>query len=192
MAQKASIISSTNDKRQGCSSILAYLGWTFWIVIICAADIYALWMTEQSMYESSRAVSDVRWLNHLVFMLLLFIPLLIAWFTTKNARLKSAVHVWMLASALSLSTFAVKRLWVTYQQETTVLQICLLLVFVVILNFFIYKHPNEAGEKKEKSSLWGLAVLLGIGMVIPFALWGALGSFTDTLLYIMMAALFGI
>lgn len=192
MAQKEAIKSSTIDKRQGCSSILAYLGWTFWIVIICAADIYALWMTEQSMYESSRAISDVRWINHLVFMLLLFIPLLIAWFTTKNPRLKSAVHVWILAAALSLSTFAVKRLWVTYQQETTVLQICLLLIFVVVLNFFIYKHPNESGEKKEKSSLWGLAFLLGIGMVIPFALWGAMGSLTDTLLYLLMATLFGV
>jgi len=182
----------TNDNRRpGCSTTLAYIGWTIWVVIISAADLYWNWMTEQILFESSQTASDLRWLNHIIFMALLFIPLLVGFFTTRTPRLKNTLQVWMLAAGFSLAAFPAKRLWVTYQQETTVLMMLSMLIFVGGLYFFQRRHPSTIAVSKKNSSWGGLAVMIAVAMAFPWFLWGALGSLNDTVLYLCLGVLFG-
>ena len=182
----------TNDNRRpGCSTTLAYIGWTIWVLIISAADLYWNWMTEQILFESSQTASDLRWLNHIIFMALLFIPLLVGFFTTRTPRLKNTLQVWMLAAGFSLAVFPAKRLWVTYQQETTVLLMLTMLIFVGGLYFFQRRHPSTIAASKKNSSWGGLAVMIAVAMAFPWFLWGALGSLNDTVLYLCLGVLFG-
>ena len=186
MAIKQPVRVPNNTKRQGCSSVLAYFGWTVWVAIISVADIYWNWMSEQVLFESSDLSSDVRWLNHLIFMLFLFIPLIIGFFTTKNPRLKSTLQVWMLAAGFSLAAFPVKRLWITYQQETTVLLMITMLLFVGGFYYLQRRHPSQICESKKRSSWGGLAAIVAVAIAFPWFLWGALGSLNDTVLYICL------
>ena len=190
MEIKQSLQGTNNAKKQGCSSVFAYFGWTVWVVIISAADIYWNWMSEQVLFESSDLGSDVRWLNHLVFMLVLFIPLIIGFFTTKNPRLKSTLQVWMLAAGFSLAAFPVKRLWITYQQETTVLLMITMLLFVGGFYYHQRRHPSVIGQSKKRSSWGGLAAIVAVAIAFPWFLWGSLGSINDTVLYICLGIVF--
>ena len=190
MEIKQSLQGTNNPKKQGCSSVFAYFGWTVWVVIISAADIYWNWMSEQVLFESSDLSSDVRWLNHLVFILVLFIPLIIGFFTAKNPRLKSTLQVWMLAAGFSLAAFPVKRLWITYQQETTVLLMITMLLFVGGFYYHQRRHPSVIGQSKKRSSWGGLAAIVAVAIAFPWFLWGSLGSINDTVLYICLGIVF--
>jgi subtilisin family serine protease len=190
MANKQSAKSANYSSRPGCGTTLAYFGWTTWVVIISAADIYWNWMTEQVLFESSQTGNDLRWLNHIIFMALLFIPLLVGFITTKAPRLKNTLQVWMLAAGFSLAVFPAKRMWVTYQQEATVLLMLTMLIFVGGLYFHQRRHPSEVAASKKKSSWGGLAVIIAVSMAFPWFLWGALGSLNDTVLYLCLGVVF--
>jgi subtilisin family serine protease len=190
VATKQHAQNANYNRRPGCSTILAYFGWTTWVVIISAADIYWNWMTEQVLFESSQTGNDLRWLNHIIFMALLFIPMLVGFFTAKTPRLKNTLQVWMLAAGFSLAVFPAKRLWITYQQEVTVLLMLTMLIFVGGLYFYQRRHPSEVAASKKKSSWGGLAVILAVSMAFPWFLWGALGSLNDTVLYLCLGVVF--
>jgi subtilisin family serine protease len=190
MEQKQINPSSNLQTRPGCATTLAYVGISLWMVIISLVDIYSNWMLEQSLYESATAIPDFRWINHLICSLLLFIPLLVAFFSTKTPRLKSSIQIWMLAAAFSLAAFPIKKLWITYQQGTTVLLILLLIVFLSGLYLYKRKHHSQAQEAIRKPSLGGLVVLVAAAMTLPWVLWGALGSISDTLLSICLGVVF--
>jgi subtilisin family serine protease len=190
MANKQPAQSTNYSRRKGCSTTLAYFGLTTWVVIISAADVYLNWMTEQVLFETSRTGEDLRWLNHIVFMALLLIPLLIGFFTTKEPRLKNTLHVWMLAAGFSLAVFPAKRLWVTFQQEVTVLQMLTMLIFVGGLYIHQRRYPSLIPQSKKSSSWGGLAVIIAVAMAFPWFLWGALGSLNDTVLYLCLGVIF--
>lgn len=189
MEQKEINPSANLQKRPGCATTLAYVGISLWVVIISLVDIYSNWMLEQSLYESA-AIPDFRWINHLICLLLLFIPLLVAFFTTKTPRLKSSIQIWMLAAAFSLAAFPIKKLWITYQQETTVLLMLMLILFISGLYLYKRKHHSQVQEGTKKPSLGGLVVLVAGAMTLPWVLWGALGSISDTLLSICLGVVF--
>jgi subtilisin family serine protease len=188
MEQKRNL--SGAEKRQGCSTIVAYIGFALWVIIISAADIYMNWVTEQTLFESSTSIPDLRWANHLFFSLLLFVPLLIAFFTIKAPRLKSTVQVWMLAAGFTLATFLVKRLWITYEQEATVMQIIVLMLFLCGLFLVGRKRTTENNGFQKKSALGGLVIIVATAITLPWVLWGSLGSLNDTLLYVFLGIFF--
>jgi hypothetical protein len=182
--------SPVSNRGMGCSSILVMVGWTIMIVLFSVGDLYSNWMTEQSMYESSSILNDMRWLNQLIFMGLVFIPLLIGFFTSKNPRIKNVLRIWTIGAGFSLATFASKKLWITYQQETAIMDIAILILFNSGLFFFQNRNPQPVPESKGKTVYFGLAVIIAVGLVLPFALWGALGSINDTLIYLIEGLLF--
>lgn len=182
---------TVSRQASGCSSILVMVGWTLLIVLLSIGDLYSNWMTEQTLYESSSILNDMRWLNHLIFMGLLFIPLLIGFFTTKNPKLKSTLQIWVIGAGFSLATFASKKLWITYQQQTAIMDIAILILFNSGLFFFQHRNPQPEPETKGKTVHFGLAAIVAAGMVLPFALWGALGSINETILYLIEGLLFG-
>lgn len=183
----------TREKSRGCGTIVLFAFLSLWVIIVSGIDIFINWALEQSLFENSTAIPDFRWVNHGICALLLLVSLLISYFLVKNPRIKLSLRVWMMAAGFAVLTTPVKKLWITYQQETTVMLI--LVMFVYIVGLFLFRKRNEnieEGDKKKKnSSILGIAALISGGIILPWVMWGSLGSINDTLLYLMLGALFG-
>ncbi len=180
---------------KGCGLVLLVVLASLWVVLLSGVDLFASWVLEQTLFESSVGVADIRWIIHLVCALLVFIPLIILNFTVKNPRLKLIFRLWMMASILGLLTIPLKTLYLTAQNETALLQISSMALLMVAM--IAFKKPGVSTVKEEKSQLpksgmTGIAAALGMGILIPWLLWGALGSVLDTVLEVLVGLVFGL
>ncbi|MEA5079972.1 MAG: hypothetical protein VB013_15510 [Anaerolineaceae bacterium] len=184
---------TAKEKRSGCGTIFAFVAISLWVVLLAGVDIFLNWTMEQSLFESSTTLPDFRWVTHGITSGLILITLLITYFVAKNPRLKIAAQVWAFAAGFALLATPVKKMWITYQQETTVLLILLMFIYTSVI-FLIRSRKMEAqvdDPKKKRSSVFGLIALVAGGLMLPWILWGALGSLDDTLLYLVMGLEFG-
>jgi len=187
--------SSKASTGKGCGLVLLVVLTSLWVVLMSGIDLFASWVLEQTLFESSVGVADIRWIIHLVCAVLEFIPLIILNFTVKNPRMKLIFRLWMIASILGLFTIPLKTLYLTAQNETAILQIssmALLLVAMVVFKKPGVSTANEEGSKLPKSGMTGIAAALVMGLLIPWILWGSLGSVLDTILEVFAGLVFGL
>ena len=181
--------------QKGCGIILLVVLVSLWIILLSGLDLFATWSLEQTLFQSSIGISDIRWFIHLVSVLLIFVPTLILHLTVKNPRLKMIFRLWMLASILGLLTVPMKTLYLTAQNETAVLQLSSMGLLLIAM--FVFKKPDksiDAGEKQKlpRSGMLGIIGAMAMGLLIPWLLWGALGSLLDTLLEVLVGLAFGL
>ncbi len=177
---------------KGCGVVLLVILASLWIIVLSGINLFATWALEQTLFESSIGVADIRWVIHAVYAALAFIPTLILNLTVKNPRLKLIFRVWMIASILAILTIPLKMLYLTAQNETAILQISSMTM--LLIGLIAFKKPIEGQplNLKPKSTLLGIAGILAFGLSIPWLLWGALGSVLDTLLEIGVGIVFGL
>lgn len=181
------------EKKSGCLSIFAFVAISLWVLILSGVEIFLNWTMEQSLFENSVTLPDFRWVTHGITTGLILITLLITYFVAKNPRLKIAAQVWAFAAGFALLATPVKKMWITYQQETTVLLILLIFIYTSVV-FLIRsrKQPVQAEDpKKKNSSVFGIFALVSGVLMLPWVLWGSLGSLDDTLLYLVLGLEFG-
>lgn len=193
MTQNSKPNLTATEKSRGCGAIALFAILSLWVILISGIDIFINWTLEQSLFESSTVVPDFRWVNHGICALLLLVSLLIVYFLVKNPRIKIAVQLWAFAAGFALLATPVKKMWITYQQETTVLLILLMFIYTTVLYLIRTRKAEAKGEddKKKHSRIFGLTSLIAGGMMLPWVLWGSLGSLDDTLLYLLMGIEFG-
>ena len=177
---------------KGCGVVLLAVFVSLWIIVLSGIDLFANWALEQTLFESSSGIADIRWVIHAVYAGLIFIPTLILNLAVKTPRLKLIFRLWMMASILAILTIPLKMLYLTAQNETAILQISSM--GMLLIGLVAFKNPNKEHppSNKPKSTLLGIAGILAFGLSIPWLLWGALGSVIDTLLEIGVGIVFGL
>jgi subtilisin family serine protease len=162
---------------------------------MCGIDLFASWILEQTLFESSVGISDIRWMIHLVCNSLIFVPMLVLAIVVKNPRLKLIFRLWMMASVFGFLTVPMKTLYLTAQNETALIQLSSMGLFLVVMLVFkkpVEKSDEKKSEKLPRSGMTGIAFSLVMAILIPWLLWGALGSILDTVLEILVGLLFGL
>lgn len=179
---------------RGFRSIFTLVAIALWAGLLSFVDLFANWAIEQSIFESSSIVPNIRWIIHGVIGLVLLLSLFLAQLLVKTPRLKIIFKFWSIATIITLAFIPAKILQVTDQQAAASLQIIVLLISVIVFYFIkARKETLETGkEKKNRSGLLGMAVLVAGAMSIPWILWGALGSIDDTLLYLVLGEIFAV
>ena len=179
---------------RGFRSIFTLAAIAIWAGLLSFVDLLANWAIEQSIFESSSIVPNIRWIIHGVIGLVLLLSLFLAQLLVKTPRLKIIFKFWSIAAIITLTFIPAKILQVTDQQAAASLQIIALLIAVIVFYFInSRKESGETGkEKKNHSGLIGMAVLIAGLMSIPWILWGALGSIDDTLLYLILGEIFAV
>lgn len=181
------------EKKSGCLSIFAFVAISLWVLILSGIEIFLNWTMEQSLFENSTSLPDFRWVTHGITTGLILITVLITYFVAKNPRLKIASQVWAFAAGFALLATPVKKMWITYQQETAVLLILLMFIYTSVI-FLIRSRKQQVQpeeNKKKPSSVFGIFALVSGIIMLPWVLWGSLGSLDDTLLYLVMGLEFG-
>ncbi len=190
--EEAVQIENPKVNAKGCGVVLLVVFVSLWIIVLSGIDLFATWALEQTLFESSSGMADIRWVIHAAYAALIFIPTLILNFTVKTPRLKLIFRVWMIASILAILTIPLKMLYLTAQNETAILQISSMSMLLIGLIVFKKPYEGQSLNVKPKSTLLGIATILVFGLSISWLLWGALGSVVDTLLESIVGIVFGL
>jgi len=178
-------------KRQGCGPVLLIVIAALWVIALSALNLFSTWSLEQTLFEDAHAISDLRWIFQAVYAVLLVVPLILLYSLVKAPRLKIIYRLWLIAAIFSVLCVPIKLVKVTAQQETAVFQILVLGISVLVLKIFQKERPSAEGPSPTRNENFGITALVGGALALPWVLYGALGSWEDTLLFLLAGFLFG-
>ena len=159
--------------------------------IACLAVILfpAVWFADQLSIIGGRTFSRWTWvIAQAGFAAVVLFPSLLGVAAVKTPRMRDIFQTWALAGLFALFLLPVQLAPAAAQQTAALLQIAGATLYLVFLRLLrrrdIAPSPSGAGP------VW-LAVVAAALIGWPWVLWGALGSWLDTLLNLVAALLFG-
>ncbi|MRS03507.1 hypothetical protein EG832_09860, partial [bacterium] len=185
-------LNKKTTKAIGCGLVILTILGFIWVTLFCGLDLFMNWVSEQAIMEVGSFVPDFRWITHTIAsVLILLVCLLMSWLV-KEPSIKRIFKLWMYAAILSIISIPVKTAEVSDQNLTAFLQAAALFLVIVGSYLLIKRKTEEPEPKLEKNSFPGLIVFIGAILCIPWLLWGALGSWFDTALEIIVGVLFSL
>jgi hypothetical protein len=112
-----------------------------------------------------------------------------AWLV-KEPRIRRIFKLWSYASILAMITTPAKTLWLAEQNLTAVLQISALFLMIIGSHLIEKRKINSDNNSQVKRVFPGVIIFIGALLCLPWILWGALGSWLDTLLEIIVGIVF--
>ena len=183
----------TSANQYGCAYYVMVTFAGLWIIVGSILAQVISFSVEQAIFEGSFKVPDLRWLIELGYSLYLVIPLIIAWLLVKTPSSKAVLMAWLLTGVLAILLVPARLPLITSSQLTAVLQITALAIYCTALVLWVWLKP---GVKTIVENInwngFSLALLLAGILMIPWVLWGALGSVMDILLALAVGLLAGL
>ena len=183
----------TSANQYGCAYYVMVTFAGLWIIVGSILAQVISFSVEQAIFEGSFKVPDLRWLIELGYGLYLVIPLTIAWLLVKTPSSKAVMCAWLLPGGLAILLVPARLPIITSAQLVAVLQIAALVICNLGLVLLAWLKPD--GRPLAKNVGWygiSLAFLLAGMLLVPWVLWGALGSVTDILLELAVGLLAGL
>ncbi|MBA4386157.1 MAG: peptidase S8 [Anaerolinea sp.] len=178
------------NKGIGCGLIVLTILGFIWVILFSGLDLFINWVSEQAIMEVGERVPDFRWITHIVTsVLILVVCLLMAWLV-KEPRIKWIFRLWSFAAFLAVLSTPSKLLWLAEQNLTAIFQLAVLFLMIAGSNLLVRKKESESDKKPEKTKFPGMILFVSSLFYVPWLLWGALGSWLDTLLEIVIGILF--
>ena len=173
----------------GCSGTAALVILSLFIIFTALILQTVNFSLVQAIFEGSLKVPNIRWMITLGFGLLLFVPLIVAERLVKEpvgqARIQVLRNISILVMLLAPSHWP----FITNWQLTAALQIAALAVFAAVM--LVFRKKSTAGTADNGDSQIDVIFAgLAAGAIpgIPWVIWGAMGSVTDSLLAILVSA----
>ena len=159
-----------------------------WVIFITVFAQLLEWLMEQTLFESTSLFPDMRWLIHLAYTVLISFPLLITSFITQNSKLKIIFNFWGIVSFSGFFLTQGRFTLINQANLVSLFQIVGAVIYLSILVIFIRKQTNDykksfSIEKRELFYISGFVAIL----MIPWVLWGVLGSLFDSVLNVTAA-----
>ena len=150
----------------------------------------AVWLAEQFTVIEGGSFDRSVWAGALaVHAAAVLLPSLLGLAASKTSRIRAVFKLWVLAGLFVLLMIPVQLVAASKAQTAAVAQIVCSAAFLALL--FLIRRRVGRRLAVESGNLW--AVLLAAALVSwPWVLWGALGSWLDTALNLVAAAVFGL
>ncbi|NMB87038.1 MAG: S8 family serine peptidase [Chloroflexi bacterium] len=176
----------------GCLTVGLFLLAGIWILGSTVIAQLLGWVIEQGMFEGSIPVADLRWLVTVGYAVAILLPVGLLAIFIKAPKNRAIYLSWALAGGFTLLMVLAHLVWITDSQLMAVAQAAGMLVFLLALE--IYHRRNGHNHALFPRRGWrgtGTALLIVALLLLPWALWGALGSPLDAILSVVVALLFG-
>lgn len=179
-------IPAASASGQGCAQ---GIGRTLTGVVIIAVTIVVQvvqWSLEQTIFEGSLGIPDMRWMVSLGYALGLTVLLGVLTLLAPSLRGKTVFRTWLAASLFALLQAPAHALELTNADLIAGLQLAGELVFILAA-FLLLRRRLPRGA-------YGLAIAAAVGilLMLPWVAWGALGSPLDLALNLLIGLLFGV
>lgn len=187
-------IANEMPKPQGCGLIASLFILAAWVVGITILSLASSWLIEQGLFEGSLPVPDVRWPIALGYALGVGIPCGFVVWLIKSPRSRLIYRTWLMAALFSLALVPAKMVKLTDAPTVSVLQILGMSAYLYCLFLWIRnKYPGDILSRTTAIFKGGWSAwLAGPFLLLPWVLYGALGTPVDVLLNILTALLFGV
>jgi hypothetical protein len=177
----------------GCSGMAAINVLSIWIIVISILSQVTHWTIWQMIFEGSIKIPNIRWIIELVYGFLLLIPLVIAVWIVKEPVVKTRFKALMNISILAILLTPARLPSITNWQLTVVIELGALIVFLLYIAISNRgKWSGHSVDARSGSGFFLVAAAGGAILGIPWVIWGAQGSLTDTLLAIGVSGGIGI
>lgn len=194
--EKLENIQKTEIKIASLILYVGVLGWVFLTALL--RSIYTLTASTAPGPASIPIEINAAMIHSLV----LILPLSILAWVSRVPRYKSLYTAWLLAASSQLLLAPAHLIPVDEAQFLAVAQIFLFLVYIFLVkSWFHRKHERDYVKSNHKGDfqeprpilwIWLVSGIVGIGILAPWVLNGALGSLLDTLLHILLAFEFSV
>jgi len=159
-----------------------------WVIFITVFAQLLEWLMEQTLFESTSLFPDMRWLIHLAYTVLISFPLLITSFISQNSKLKVIFNFW---GIISFSGFFLTQGRFTLINQANLVSLFQIVGVVIYLSILIIINKKQAIDQKksffvEKREFFYVSGFIAI-LMVPWVLWGALGSLFDSALNVIAA-----
>jgi hypothetical protein len=174
------------------SAVIGVLLLALWIGGTTLILYPALWAAEQFALLAGQPFPRTGWaILVAAHSLSILLPSLAGVALTQNRYRERAIFkTWLLAAVFMLAMLPIRMAGLTEALTAAALQIICLLLFLGGLNWWRrrVKEPDAPGPSAPAGSVW-----LAAGLIIwPWIAWGALGSWLDTVLNLIVALLYGL
>ena len=172
---------------QGCASSIARYLIGIIIIAMTLVNQVVQWSLEQTVFEGSLPVEDVRWMVALGYSIGLVILLGIASLTAPSVRGKAVYRTWLLAAVFAALQVPSRLADLSNSDAIVGMQIAGALIFSILAVLALRRRlfPTGAGGA-------AIAAAVGVLLVFPWVLWGALGSPLDTVTNLAAGLLLGL
>lgn len=177
------------EQATGCASPVAQVFTGVYLLFLIIIAQVIQWSTEQALFEESIHLPDTRWAITLIFSLAVIIPLAFFAFSRTSGS-RPNFRTWFWAGVFALLMVPSRLAHLTDAQLAGVLQIAGMLVFLLV--FGIWRRSNGIVLSRGSGTTVAMAAGFGLVIMLPFALWGALGSPLDAILNLLTGLLLGL
>ncbi len=172
---------------QGCSAGIGRYLVGFFIIGMTLLVQVMQWSLEQALFEGSLPVSDVRWLVSLGYAAGLAILLGILSVSAPSLRGKAVFRAWLGASLFALLQVPSRIPELANADAIVALQIAGGLVFALGAALLLRRRLFPAAP-----GALAIAAAVGVLLMFPWVVWGALGSVLDLALNLLAGMLLGV
>ncbi len=190
-SERANAQPSASPRGEGCNATAAIVVAVFLIVIASAAAQLISYSIEQTLFEGSLGVPDLRLAIAAGYAGLLSIALGGMTALVRAPRGRGVLRTWFLAAVLALLFVPIRLFGLTDFQMITLAQIVANAIFLLGLVIFRRRFLSDFSPSRGTYGL-GLALLFAFILLVPWVLWGSLGSLLDTLLGLAAGLLLGV
>ncbi len=174
----------------GCWHTLLVPLVAIWISAVIAICQFAIWILEQNYFNSVVPPTDPRWIIGLVGGVAIWLPSILL---SRNSRSEQRpiFKSWQMAAYLVILMVPARWLTLTDSQGVTLIQLAALSLFLLVMYLAGDKTRTRVNDPGLLQAVF-LAAGIGGLILIPWAAWGALGSFLDVVLGGLSALLGGV
>jgi hypothetical protein len=177
--------------QKGCLFTGLFVFSIIWILGATIAAQLMMWIMEQTIYEASFLFPDLRWLIIGSYIILVGLPLLMIRFIINDHISNIIFQFWATINFLGVFLVPGRFLAITAAYYVSLVQILGISLYLGLLLFYL-KRQNVTINWKSKPDNFLIPIILCGIFVIPWVLWGAIGSPLDLLLNFVVGILSGL
>jgi subtilisin family serine protease len=186
---------NSQDRPQGCGLVILLIVIALWVIFSTVFISMSGWFVEQFMFEGSFKLPDAaRWGFGAAASLSVLLPCLLLKLLVRQTIYRAIFTTWLCSSIFALLVIPGRLLAITSAQLAAVVQIIGILVYIAALGLWIRRNRRSCppGWYSIHPAGLGLGLLPAALLLLPWVMWGALGSLLDIFLALMTGLLTGL
>ncbi len=171
-----------HENKTGCFLLGAYILLILWIAGVSVLHLAGQWTLEQLIFEGSLGIPDVRLVLAAAYVLSLLLPISALSAFMKDGRKRLILNTWRIAAVFPLLTLPVRLLPLTAWQSMAAAHLLVLFVLFFLMRRWLPGSAIRGGRFRQEFTGWQAPMILAALIWIPWVIWGAMGSWLDSLL----------
>lgn len=188
-------LSAVKDKnlmnQKGCLFTGLFVFSIIWILGATIAAQLMMWVMEQTIFEASFLFPDLRWLIIISYISIVGLPLLMIRFIINDPISNIIFQFWASINFLGVVLIPGRLLAIHDAHLVSLVQIIGITIYLGLFRLIVHRKKLNFSMRSKPEFLVITIIITGL-FVVPWMLWGAIGSVLDLVLNLIVGILSGL